>query len=129
MPAEPPNSASESSSALVPVSPEPSTAAAPASFASGVPQLPLGLKKSQLILAFAIAGVSDAISAFATFVPPVEWGVDIVTAILLFMVLGWRWLLLPPLILEAIPGVGALPLWVLVVGAIAVFGNTRPKLN
>ncbi len=36
------------------------------------------------------------------------------------------WLLLPGLIMEAIPGVGALPFWVLVVGAVAVWGTARP---
>jgi len=39
--------------------------------------------------------------------PPLSgWVLDIVTAVLLFMVLGWQWLLLPGLVLEAIPGVG-----------------------
>ena len=129
MPAEPHNSASESSQSLLPVSQEPSALPVPASASSEAPKLPLGRNKRQIVLAFAIAGVSDAVSAFTTFAPPVEWLVDVVTAILLFMVLGWRWLLLPALILEAIPGVGALPFWVLVVGAIAVWGSARPKLN
>ena len=61
--------------------------------------------------------------------PPVEWVVDLVTAALLFIVLGWHWLLLPGLIMEAIPGVGVVPFWVLVVGAIAVWGTVKPKLN
>jgi hypothetical protein len=55
--------------------------------------------------------------------------VDGVTAVLFFVVLGWQWLLLPGLVLEAIPGVGALPLWLLVVGAIAFWGTARPKLK
>ena len=46
-------------------------------------------------------------------------------ALLLFMVLGRQWLLLPGLALEAIPGLGVLPLWLLVVGAIAVLGTPR----
>ena len=92
-------------------------------------KLPLGLTKQRLILAFAIAGVSDLISAFVTFLPPAEWAVDFVTAVLLFVVLGWHWLLLPGLIMEAIPGVGVVPFWVLVVGAIAVWGTVKPKLN
>jgi hypothetical protein len=32
--------------------------------------------------------------------PPIEWVVDVGTALLLFMVLGWQWLLLPGLVLE-----------------------------
>ncbi len=57
--------------------------------------------KWRLALAFAIAGVSDVISAVATFALPIEWAVDLVTALLLFVVLGWQWLLLPGLIMEA----------------------------
>jgi hypothetical protein len=51
--------------------------------------------KKRLALAFAIAGVSDAIGVFSTPLPPIVWGVDFVTALLLFMVLGRQWLLLP----------------------------------
>jgi hypothetical protein len=54
---------------------------------------------------------------------------DFGTAILLFMVLGWHWLLLPGLVMEAIPGLGILLLWLMVVGAIAVLGTARPKLK
>ena len=39
------------------------------------------------------------------------------------MVLGRQWLLLPGPALEAIPGLGVLPFWLLVVGAIAVLGR------
>jgi len=91
--------------------------------------LPLGLTKGRLILAFATAGVSDLISAFMPFLPPVGWAVDFATAVLLFIVLGWHWLLLPGLIMEAIPGVGVVPFWILMVGAIAVWGTVKPKLN
>jgi hypothetical protein len=36
---------------------------------------------------------------------------------------------LPGLALEAIPGVGVLPFWLLVVAAIAVLGTPRPKFE
>jgi len=85
--------------------------------------------KKQLALAFVVAGISDLIGAFVTLVPPIGWALDIVTAVLLFMVLGWQWLLLPGLALEAIPGVGVVPFWLLVVGAIAVLGTPRPKIG
>jgi hypothetical protein len=55
---------------------------------------------------------------------PIVWVVDFATTLLLFIVLGWQWLLLPGLALEAIPGLGVLPFWLLVVGAIAVLGNS-----
>ena len=85
--------------------------------------------KKRLALAFAIAAISDAIGAFATPLPPIVWVVDLVTALLLFLVLGRQWLLLPGLALEAIPGFGVLPFWLLVVGAIAVLGTPRPTLE
>ena len=83
----------------------------------------------QLALAFAIAGISDAIGAFITLLPPLGWIVDLATALLLFMVLGRQWLLLPGLALEAIPGLGVLPFWLLVVGAIAFLGTPRPRFE
>jgi hypothetical protein len=89
----------------------------------------LKFSKKRLALAFAIAGLSDAIGAFATPLPPIVWVVDIATVLLLFMILGRQWLLLPGLALEAIPGLGVLPFWLLVVAAIAVLGTPRPKFE
>ncbi len=89
----------------------------------------LKFSKKLLALAFVIAGVSDAIGAFVTPLPPFGWVTDIVTALLLFLVLGRQWLLLPGLALEAIPGLGILPFWLLVVGAIAVLGTPRPRFE
>ena len=89
----------------------------------------LKFSKKRLALAFAIAAISDAIGAFATPLPPIVWAVDLGTALLLFMVLGRQWLLLPGLALEAIPGLGVLPFWLLVVGAIAVLGTPRPNFE
>src|SRR3974390_3947935 len=90
---------------------------------------PLKFSAPQLALAFLIAGVSDVIGALTSLAPPIAWAVDGVTAALLFVVLGWQWLLLPGLILEAIPGLGILPFWLLVVGAIAVLGTPRPRFD
>jgi hypothetical protein len=87
------------------------------------------ISKKHLVLAFVIASISDAIGAFVTPLPPIGWVADIATALLLFLVLGRQWLLLPGLVLEAIPGVGVLPFWLLVVGAIAVLGTPRPRFE
>ena len=89
----------------------------------------LKFSKRQLVLAFGIAGISDVIGAFTTPLPPIAWVVDFVTALLLFLVLGRQWLLLPGLALEAIPGLGVLPFWLLVVGAIAALGTPRPVFD
>ena len=45
------------------------------------------------------------------------------------MILGWQWILLPGLIMEAIPGLNLFPFWVLVVGAVAIWGTARPNLK
>jgi hypothetical protein len=100
----------------------------PASDAATSSKTPRFSKKT-LVIAVAIAAVSDAIGAFVTLAPPIAWVVDLGTALLLFMVLGRQWLLLPGLALEAIPGLGVLPFWLLVVGSIAVLGTPRPKLE
>lgn len=69
----------------------------------------LRISKKRLALALVIAAISDVIAIFIVALPPLVWALDFVTALLLFMVLGWRWLLLPGLILEAIPGVAVFP--------------------
>ena len=89
----------------------------------------LRFSKKTLVVAFAIAAASDAIGAFVSLAPPIAWVVDLATALLLFMVLGRQWLLLPGLALEAIPGLGVLPFWWLVVGSIAALGTPRPKFE
>ena len=66
----------------------------------------LKFSKKRLALAFAIAGISDAIGVFTTPLPPIGWVADLATALLLFMVLGRQWLLLPGLALEAYSGLG-----------------------
>jgi hypothetical protein len=82
--------------------------------------------RNRLALAFALAAVADGLSVLVTLTPPLQWAVDGATAVALFMVLGWQWALLPGLVMEAIPGVSVFPFWVLVVGAVAMWGKVRP---
>ena len=70
------------------------------------------ISNRRLAVAFSIAAISDAISIFVEFVPPVEWAVDAVTAVALFAVVGFRWQLLPAIVAEAIPGVAVFPSWI-----------------
>jgi hypothetical protein len=84
-----------------------------------------GLSKTRLVLAFLVAGASDIASYGTIFVPPVQWAVDTATALLLFMILGWQWALLPGLVAEAIPGVAVFPVWTLVVAAVALWGRIK----
>jgi hypothetical protein len=51
--------------------------------------------------------------------------VDLLTALCLFGLLGWRWVLLPGLVAEAIPGVAVLPVWLLVVASVALWGEIQ----
>ena len=83
-------------------------------------------RRTRLATAFAIAAVSDVLSVWLEFVPPVQWTLDLATAALLFLTLGRQWMLLPALIAEAIPGLAVLPAWVLVVGSIATWGTVNP---
>lgn len=86
--------------------------------------------RARLAIAFVTAAVSDAVSMWATFAPPIEWAIDGATALLLFLILGRRWALLPGLIAEAIPGMGIFPVWVLVVASIAVYdGIKKPSIK
>jgi hypothetical protein len=83
------------------------------------------LSKTRLAIAFLVAATSDVVSFWTELVPPIQWAVDLVTALLLFMALGWRWALLPGFVAEAIPGVAAFPVWTLVVAAVALWGRIK----
>ena len=87
------------------------------------------LSGKRLALAFAVAAVSDALSFALALAPPLQWAADAGTALLLFAVLGWQWVLLPGLVVEAIPGLAIFPFWVLVVGAVATWGRVRPAAD
>jgi hypothetical protein len=78
--------------------------------------------RKRLALAFAIAGISDAIGAFVTLMPPVVWLVDLGTALLLFHGAGPAMAAVAGTSLESIPGgyfhsgcwwLGRLPSWAL----------------
>jgi len=77
----------------------------------------------------ALAAASDLIAFWVELFPPVQWALDLATAVLLYLVLGRRWAILPGLIAEAIPGMGVFPVWVLVVLSIFLYDDIkgRPK--
>ena len=81
--------------------------------------------RAKLAMAFAVAGVSDLLSIWTTFAPPLQWALDVGTAFALFLILGRRWALLPGLITEAIPGMGVFPVWILVVASIAIYDGVH----
>lgn len=69
--------------------------------------------------ALLLAMISDILGFVFTFTPPVHWMIDIVTVMVLFVVIGLKWLLLPALVVEVIPGLQLFPAWTLVVLALA----------
>ena len=73
------------------------------------------VSRARFAIAFGVAAISDFLSMWTEFAPPIQWVIDLGTAGLLFLILGRRWALLPGLIAEAIPGMGVFPVWVLVV--------------
>jgi hypothetical protein len=83
-------------------------------------------RKRQAV-AFLVAAVSDFLSFWTVLAPPMQWVIDLATALLLFLILGRRWMLLPGLIAEAIPGMGAFPVWVLVVLSIITYDEIRVR--
>ena len=83
------------------------------------------LSRLRLALAFAVSAVSDFVSIWTEFAPPAQLLVDLATAGLLFLILGRRWALLPGLIVEAIPGMGVFPVWILVVASLVVYDEIR----
>ena len=69
--------------------------------------------------ALLFALISDILGFVFTFTPPAYWMIDVVTVIVLFVVIGFKWALLPALVVEAIPGLQLFPAWTLVVLALA----------
>jgi hypothetical protein len=80
-------------------------------------------KNPQLRRALVIAVVSDILGFGVVLLPPVQWALDTVTAILLLIVIGFRWQLLVALCIEVIPFLELFPAWTLVVMALAASTN------
>ena len=85
--------------------------------------------RAQMAAAFGIAAISDVLSMWVTFAPPIEWALDVATAFALFLILGRRWALLPGLVAEAIPGMGIFPVWVLVVLSIIIYDGIKKPIK
>lgn len=85
-------------------------------------------RKRQAV-AFLVAAVSDFLSFWTVLAPPMQWAIDLITASLLFLILGRRWALLPGLVAEAIPGMGVFPVWILVVLSLIVYDDIKARKN
>ncbi len=85
------------------------------------------LSRARLAMAFGVAAASDFLSIWTEFAPPLQWLLDLGTAGLLFLILGRRWALLPGLIVEAIPGMGVFPVWILVVLSLFAYDEIKSR--
>jgi hypothetical protein len=65
------------------------------------------------------AVLSDALGFGVVLFPLVQRVLDAVAALVLFVVLGFRWPLLTALAVEAVPGLQLFPAWTLIVAALA----------
>jgi hypothetical protein len=74
----------------------------------------------QFLIAIAIAAASDILSFSFALAPPLQWSVDIVTAVLLYRTCRRGWATLAGFIAEAIPGLAVFPTWTVVVLAIYI---------
>ena len=74
--------------------------------------------------ALLVALLSDALGFLVVLFPPLQWTLDVITAAVLVMVLGFRWKLLVAMAIEVIPAIQLFPAWTLVVLAMAA---TEPQ--
>ena len=81
--------------------------------------------RATFAIAFGIAAVSDLLAIWLVIAPPLQVALDVATALVLFLILGRRWALLPGLVAEAIPGMGVFPVWVLVVLSIIIYDRIK----
>ncbi len=81
----------------------------------------------RFVLAFLIAVVADIILAIATPFEAIELPLDILTALLLCLTVGFNWIFLPSLLVEAVPGLEVFPTWTLVVLALGGIKFARKK--
>lgn len=79
---------------------------------------PLTITPKQKYGALAVAGIVDILqvtvlapSTVAGPASPLEWGVDVGTALVLTLILGWNWRLLVAFLVELLPTVGLFPTW------------------
>lgn len=79
----------------------------------------------RLFFAFAVAISADTLFAWTEFMPVVGWFVDFGVALALFVLLGFRWALVPVLVVELIPGLALFPTWTLAVTSLALFGQRK----
>jgi hypothetical protein len=77
---------------------------------------PPDIAKWRFVLAFCVALAADTLG-----IPCGEYFVvifDVVVALVLIVILGFNWMIIPALLIECVPGLGLFPSWVMAVLAI-----------
>jgi len=100
----------------------PATVAA-TDLAAGAPALPMRFPAWRVVVAFALAIAVDVVNVFFALIPPIYITVDVVAAVAIWFVLGRPSLLVGVLLIEAVPGIGVIPFWTVVVGLIIFTGS------
>ncbi|HEY3400643.1 MAG TPA: hypothetical protein VGK03_08430 [Geothrix sp.] len=93
--------------------------------------MPQPLSRTRIRVAWAIALAVDAIQVPADLSGPLGWflgaGLDLITMIIMWAMLGFHWAFLPSFVTEAIPYLNLAPLWTLAV-ALATRGRGQDTL-
>jgi hypothetical protein len=93
------------------------------------PRLPLS--RHRLRAAWIIALLVDAIQVPATATGPLGWflgaGLDLITMLVMWVLLGFHWAFLPSFVTEAVPYLNLAPFWTLAV-ALATRGRNEAGL-
>lgn len=74
-----------------------------------------------------ISILSDILSFGFIWAVPIEWGIEVITVILLLVILGFKWPLFIALVIEAIPVLQIFPSWTLVILALASTEEHKSK--
>jgi len=88
---------------------------------------PHGIAVWRFVVAFVVAAAADVIIPL---ISPFEVLVvvgDMVVAVILCAILGFNWIFVPTLLMEAIPGLDLFPTWTVAVLALAGFNVMRRK--
>lgn len=75
--------------------------------------------------ALLVAGISDFAGLWVMLFPPAQWVLDVSTAVVLVLILGFRWPILSVMVIEAVPFLQTFPAWILVVVALAASNSDQ----
>jgi hypothetical protein len=97
---------------------------------------PVNITPKQKYLALGVAAIVDVVQMSVASgvtiegaMSPVEWAIDIGTALVLVLILGWNWRLALAFGLELVPGVALFPSWTALVFTFAATSGGVPDVG